>query len=196
MLPKEPHLPRAWIPKSALQEPGHCLTTCFTFHLKCRWRRCLRYKQTVLKHPLVSPQRASRYLIKVLHAAKRATSAKSVSCVAVCCRVLQGVAVCCNVLQCVAGCCSALQCVAVCCSVLQCVVVCCSALQCVAVCCSFGRKSHVYLKCESPKAPCESSDTAIQQLHYTYSLPTCTHKEHLCCSLAYLYINVYTYMYL
>ena len=43
------------------------------------------------------------------------------------------VAVCCSVLQCVAVCCSVLQCVAVCCSVLQCVVVCCSVLQCVAV---------------------------------------------------------------
>ena len=84
------------------------------------------------------------------------------SCVAVCCRVLQGVAVCCSVLQCVAVCCSVLQCVAVCCSVLQCVAVCCSviwvqiytrlwvrrggdsALQCVAVCCSVLQFVAVY----------------------------------------------------
>ena len=48
-------------------------------------------------------------------------------------------------MSCVAMCCSVLQCVAVCCSVLQCVAVFCSAtsmtlqrsvLQCVAVCCS------------------------------------------------------------
>ena len=39
------------------------------------------------------------------------------------------VAVCCNVLQCVAVCCSVLQCLAVSCSVLQC-----NMLQCVAVC--------------------------------------------------------------
>jgi len=85
--------------------------------------------------------------------------------VAACCSVLQCIAVCCIALQGVAVRCSVLQCVAVCCSVLQCVAARCSALQCVAVCCSFGSKSHVYRKCESPKAPCESPDTALQPAH-------------------------------
>ena len=53
------------------------------------------------------------------------------SCVAVCCSVLQCVAVCCSVLQCVAVCCNVLQCVGVCCTVLHYVAL------CVAVCCSF-----------------------------------------------------------
>ena len=53
-----------------------------------------------------------------------------------CCSVLQCVALCCSVLKCFAMCCSVLQCVAMCCSVLQCVAVCGSMLQCIAVCCS------------------------------------------------------------
>jgi len=63
-----------------------------------------------------------------------------VTCVAVCCSVVQCGAVCCSVLQCVAMCCRALQSVVVrvvccvCCSVLQCAAVCCSVLRCVAVC--------------------------------------------------------------
>jgi len=58
------------------------------------------------------------------------------TCVAVCCSVLEYVAVCCHVLQYVAVCCSVLPCVAVHCSVLQYVAVCGSMLQCGAVCCS------------------------------------------------------------
>jgi len=60
-----------------------------------------------------------------------------------CCSVLQSVAVCYSIschlstlsffLTCVAVCCSVLQCVAVCCNVLQCVAVYCSVLQCVVV---------------------------------------------------------------
>jgi len=60
----------------------------------------------------------------------------NLTCVAVCCSVLQCVAVCCSVLRCVAVCCSVLMCVAVRCSVLQCAAVCCTALQSVAECCS------------------------------------------------------------
>ena len=80
------------------------------FHFKCRWRRCLRYKQTVLNHPVCC---------SVLQR------------VAACCSVLQCVALRCRALQCVAVCCSVLQCVAVCCSALQRVAARCSALQCV-----------------------------------------------------------------
>ena len=48
-------------------------------------------------------------------------------------------------LTCVAVCCSVLQCAAVCCSVLQCVAVCCSVLQCVAVY-TMGRRSWKILQ--------------------------------------------------
>ena len=51
--------------------------------------------------PNVSPKGRRHYLMKVLHAVKRAKSAKRALCVAVFCSVLQRVAVCCSVLQCV-----------------------------------------------------------------------------------------------
>jgi len=54
---------------------------------------------------------------------------KRLSCVAVCCSVLQRVAVCWSVLQCVAACYNVLQCITVCCSVLQYAAVCCSVLR-------------------------------------------------------------------
>jgi len=61
-----------------------------------------------------------------------------ISCIAECCRVLQGVAVCCRVLQCGIQerrtwyqlSCRVLQCVAECCSVSQSVAVCCGVLRC------------------------------------------------------------------
>ena len=60
-------------------------------------------------------------------------------------------------LSCVAVCCSVLQCVAVCCSVLQCVAECCSVLQCVAVCCSMWWTWHLYV----PRGVIYTSTTAM-----------------------------------
>ena len=86
-----------------------------------------------------------------------------VSCIRLCCSLLQCVAVCCSVMQCVAVCCRSLflqfiscvglfsHCVVECCRVLQSVAVCCSVLQCVAVCCSVLQVSFpsIHLVCRS-----------------------------------------------
>jgi len=73
---------------------------------------------------------------EVLHELIWVTGLRDITCVAVCCSVLQCVAVCCSVLQCIAVCgvsskkspsyhegCNVLECVAV------CVAVCCSMLR-------------------------------------------------------------------
>jgi len=102
----------------------------------------------------------------------------SITCLAVCCSMLQCVAVCCSVLQCVAVCCSVLQyvAVAVCCSMLQCVAVCCSVLQYVAVCCSVLQYVAV---CCSEKLELIMTTTYGRIVHYNVGSITCVA---VCCS--------------
>jgi len=137
----------------------------------------------------------------------------AVTCVAVCCSVLQCVAVCCSVFQCVAQfaavasrwqqwrvCSEALKCPRtccdMCCSVLQCFAVCFIVLHCVAVCCAVcrsrfalgnnGVSAHSQVR-KCPRTCCDMCCSVLQYFAVCCSVLQCVA---VCCSVSCVCLSV------